>query len=200
MKNRKIRKLLLLLLCLIAVVAIILFSYEKKRKKEEWVQQKLLAIDYREQNEALPRVSGRPYKEEYYVGYDAIDETELYVRLIVYSEWIQENGGEAQELTIEDIKDYLADEYNEDGSYRIQEGYENIWAYVDWYFAYGGADDIREYWSDLEIILMRYREQNPGIIDSITGDMNIVQLKELINKKNNPAYEINMEVLKGEDK
>ena len=199
MKNRKIRKLLLLLLSLIAVIVVILFYCEQKRKKEEMVQQRLLAIDYREQNEAFPRVSERPFKEEYYVGYDAINEAELYVCLTSYNKWIQENGGKEQELTVEDIEDYLADEYNEDGSYRIQEGYENIRAYVDWYFAYGGAEDIREYWDDLQKILNDYREQNSGINDSVVRELNIDQLQELINKKNNPAYEIDMEVLKGEE-
>ena len=199
MKNRKIRKLLLLLLSLIAVIVVILFYCEQKRKKEEMVQQRLLAIDYREQNEAFPRVSERPFKEEYYVGYDAINEAELYVCLTSYNKWIQENGGKEQELTVEDIEDYLADEYNEDGSYRIQEGYENIRAYVDWYFAYGGADYITEYWSELNEIAIEYYRKNPEIAGIDARELNIAQLQELISKKNNPAYEIDMEVLKGEE-
>ena len=198
MKNRKTTRILILLLCLIAIVVVVFFGYGQKRKREEWAQQQLLAIDYREQNRALPRVSGHQINEEYYVGYDAIDESELYVCLVAYNEWIQTNAREEKELSLEDIKNYLSGEYNEDGSLRIHEGYENIRAYVNWYWEYEGAEIITEYWGALDNILGEYREQKPGTINSDARNLQIEQLQELIKKKNNPSYEINTEVMKGE--
>ena len=81
MKNKKILRVIMIFLCLIVLVGTVFFCIEQRRKKEEWAKQGILAIDYRRQNDALPRVAGRPVNEEYYVGYDAIDELQLYVCL-----------------------------------------------------------------------------------------------------------------------
>lgn len=199
MEKKKSAKIIVVLLGIIAVTIVMLFYHAERRARKEWAQQGLLAIDYRRQNGALPIASGYPFRAEYYMNYDAVDEAELYVYLAAYNEDIQSNEGEGQELTLEDFKDYLASEYNADGSLRIQEGYENIRAYVDWYWTYGGAEDIEEYWGMLETILGEFREQNPGFIHSNARNMDIAQLQELINKKNDPSYEINSEVMKGKE-
>jgi len=175
----------------------IFFCNEQRRIKEERAKQGILAIDYREQNRAFPRVAGRPIKEEYYVGYDAIDEPQLYVCLSAYNEWIRLNYKEESELTLEDIEKYLSSEYNEDGSLRIQKGYENIRAYVDWYYEEGGGEDIAEYWGDLNEIAIECYRENPDIAGKDIKKLSISQLQELINKKNDSSYEINVEVMKG---
>ena len=198
MKNKKILRVIIIFLCLIVMSGTIFFCNEQRRIKEERAKQGILAIDYREQNRAFPRVAGRPIKEEYYVGYDAIDEPQLYVCLSAYNEWIRLNYKEESELTLEDIEKYLSSEYNEDGSLRIQKGYENIRAYVDWYYEEGGGQAITEYWGDLEDIKTKYNVQNPELELCNAKEMNISQLQELINKKNDPSYEINIDVMKGQ--
>jgi len=198
MKKKTTIKRVIVLLCILIVLIVALFYYtEKKKKREEWVQQQLVAIDYREQNRAFPRVSGHPIKEEYYVGYDAIDEPKLYVCLSAYNEWIQLKDREQQKLTLEDVEEYLSSEYNEDGSLRIQSGYENIRAYVEWYYAKDGETAITEYWTELGKINREYNLQNPELILKEPEEMNISQLQELINKKNDSSYEINMDIMKG---
>jgi len=198
MKKKKIIKRVIVLLCIFIVLIVAFFTIQKERKKrEEWVQQQLVAIDYREQNRAFPRVSGHPIKEEYYVGYDAIDEPKLYVCLSAYNEWIQLKDREQQKLTLEDVEEYLSSEYNEDGSLRIQEGYENIRAYVDWYYEEGGGNAIAEYWEKLDDIAIEYRDQNSEFPREPIKEMNVDQLQELIKKKNAPSYEINVEVMCG---
>ena len=197
MKKKTTKKRVIVLLCIFIVLIVAFFTIQKERKKrEEWVQQQLVAIDYREQNRAFPRVSGHPIKEEYYVGYDAIDEPKLYVCLSAYNEWIQLKDREQQKLTLEDVEEYLSSEYNEDGSLRIQKGYENIRAYVDWYYEEGGGEDITDYWIELQRILNSHCDNNPEVADDIAQRLNVDQLQELIYKKNNPSYEINTEIMK----
>ena len=198
MKKKTTKKRVIVLLCIFIVLIVAFFTIQKERKKrEEWVQQQLVAIDYREQNRAFPRVSGHPIKEEYYVGYDAIDEPQLYVCLSAYDEYIDTNEEELEKLTLKDVEDYLSSEYNEDGSLRIQSGYENIRAYVEWYYTKGGETAITDYWTELTNIVLEYYVQNPGLTLKDPVEMNISQLQELINKKNDSSYEINVEVMKG---
>ena len=187
----------MIFLCLIVLVGTVFFCIEQRRKKEEWAKQGILAIDYRRQNDALPRVAGRPVNEEYYVGYDAIDELQLYVCLSAYNEYINSNEDETSKLTVKDVEEYLSSEYNEDGSLRIQEGYENIRAYVEWYYAKDGETAITEYWEKLDDIAIEYRDQNSEFPREPIKEMNVDQLQELIKKKNAPSYEINVDVMCG---
>ena len=195
MEKKKVVKILVVLLCLVVIAGIVFFINEKRRERAEWVQQGLLRIDYREQNGALPRVSGHPINEEVYVGYDAVDEVELYVQIMAYNEYVRENNTGDKELSLADFEEYLSSEFNEDGSLRIHEGYEHIRAYVDWYFEAEGDEDITEYWSELERIVREYNVQNPELILLNASEMNIAQIEELIKKKYDPSYEINKEVM-----
>ncbi|MBD5477752.1 MAG: hypothetical protein HDR14_00435, partial [Lachnospiraceae bacterium] len=142
------------------------------------------------------RTSGHYADEAFYVGYDAIRENEMYVSLVAYNKWNREHGVEAEELTLADIEEYLSSEYNEDGSLRIQSGYENIRAYVEWYYQIGGDEVIEEYWSELERLLIIFGRENPKITDNDAKSMTIEQLQELIKKKEDPSYEINMEIMR----
>ena len=195
MEKKKVVKILVVLLCLVAIAGIVFYASEKRRERAEWVQQGLLRIDYREQNGALPRVSGHPINEEVYVGYDAVDEVELYVQIMAYNEYVRENNTGDKELSLADFEEYLSSEFNEDGSLRIHEGYEHIRAYVDWYFEAEGDEDIVEYWSELDMILIKFCEQNPGIIGTNARNMNFSQLQELIDKKNDPSHIIDIKIM-----
>ena len=186
----------ILLQCILGVVSFAVPYHERKLELEEKVDKALLAIDYREQNGAFPRVEGHYAEEEYYVGYDAIDGPRMYVSLAAYNEWVREWGYEREELTLADIEEYLSSEYNEDGSLRIRSGYEAIREYEDWYYE-GGDGDIEEYWSELDKTLGEYREENPGVVKNDARNLTIPQLEELIHKKNDPSYEMNPEIMEG---
>ena len=191
MKKKKIITVIILILVL-SCIAVGVFTCTERRKMQEKI---LIAIEYRRQNGTFPRTSERPIEEAFYVGYDAIEENKMYVNLAAYNEWNREHGEEAEELTLADIEEYLSSEYNEDGSLRIQSGYENIRAYVEWYYD-GGGKVIKEYWSELERILIIFGRENPEITDNDAKSMTIEQLQELIKKKEDPSYEINMEIMK----
>ncbi len=196
MKKKTIVKIVILLLCLAVIVGTVLFFYEQNREIRERAQQEILKIDYAHQNRALPLVSGFSRWEEAYVGYESVDKEELYVRLAAYNERMRLNGEEEQELTLADVEEYLSSEYNEDGGLRIYEGYENIRRYVDWYYEEEGDEDIAEYWNALTDLIIEYKGQNPELVLCDPEEMNLAQLQELINKKNDATYEINMEVMK----
>ncbi|MCM1494312.1 MAG: hypothetical protein NC089_00765 [Bacteroides sp.] len=76
----------------------------------------------------------------------------------------------------------------------LKSGFENggqvFTDYMDWY-SEDGAGDIKEYWGELDIIAKPYTE-------SLTR-MNVEQLQELINKYNDPSYEINAAVMGEEE-
>ncbi len=196
MKKKKVLKIFIILLCIAVLAGVVLFFQEQKRKRQEWIEQEILKIEYYEQNTALPLGRGYSASVESYVGYEAVDEEELYVRLAAYNEQMRLNGEEEKELTLVDVEEYLSNEYNEDGSLRIYKGYEKIRRYMDWYFEEEGDLDIAAYWRKLEDIVLEYQRQNSNIIFENSKEMDLAQLQELINKKNDPTYEINMEVMK----
>ena len=193
MKKKKVITIVILILMLSCIAGGV-FACAEKRKKQT-LEKILIAIEYRRQNGTFPRTSEHPIEEMFYVGYDAIVESEMYVSLAAYNEWNREHGKEVEELTLADIEEYLSSEYNEDGSLRIQSGYENIRAYVEWYYD-GGGKVIREYWNELEEILGNYRVEHPKTICGSAKKLSIEQLQELIKKKEAPSYEINMEIMK----
>ena len=195
MKKKKVITVIILILVL-SCIAVGVFACTERRKMQEKI---LIAIEYRRQNGTFPRTSEHPIEEAFYVGYDAIEENKMYVSLAAYNEWNREHGKEVEELTLADIEEYLSSEYNEDGSLRIQSGYENIRAYVEWYYD-GGGKVIKEYWGELINIVIRwYAQQNPDMDIHSAESMTIRQLQELIKKKEDPSYEINMEVMKEQE-
>ncbi len=188
----------ILLQCVLGVASIAVPYHERKLELEKEVDKKILEIEYITQNGAFPRVEGHYAEEGYYVGYDAIDEPGMYIRLAAYNEWLSERGYEGRELTLADIEEYLSSEYNEDGSLRIRSGYEAIREYEDWYYE-GGDGDIEDYWSELDQTLAEYREENPGVVKNDARNLEILQLEELIQKKNDPTYEIRLEIMEGKE-
>jgi len=226
MKKRKIVIILIVIICLITVLGGIAFC---QKQKVNMFEQERTAIYYRQQNRTLPLVAGNhPTWVEYYVDYDEVDESKLYVCLAAYNEYIELHDMDTKKLTLEHMKEYLASEYDEDGSLRIckkykltweefltgeynieitpwydtykyvqYENYPHIYEYVNWYYTKDGETAITEYWGDLEDIIIEYKGQNPELELCNAKEMNISQLQELINKKNNPSYEINMDVMRG---
>ena len=196
MKKKKIITVIILMLLLTCIAGTAWACTERRKKQEEALEKVLITIEYQRQNGTFPRTSEHYIEEASYVGYDAIEENEMYVSLAAYNEWNREHGEETEELTLADIEEYLSSEYNEDGSLRIQSGYENIRAYVEWYYEIGGDEVIKEYWEELNNIVIRYEQQNPDMDIHSAESMTIRQLQELIRKKEDPSYEINMEIMR----
>ena len=196
MKKKKVITIVILILILSCIAVGVFACTERRKKQEEALKKVLIAIEYRRQNGTFPRTSGHYADEAFYVGYDAIRENEMYVSLMAYNEWNREHGEEAEELTLADIEEYLSAEYNEDGSLRIQSGYENIRAYVEWYYQIGGDEVIEEYWNELDDIAIEQRRLYQEFTNANVKRMSIEQLQELIKKKENPSYEINMEIMR----
>lgn len=119
MKKSKMFKNLVILLCLI-IVFIILLIYQNK--KLDQAETEIISTYYRQQNRTLPQITGTS-SEETFIGYDEVDEAELYVSLAAYNEYIELNDMDAQKLSIDDFKDYLSNEYDEDGNLRIYKKY-----------------------------------------------------------------------------
>ena len=195
MKKKKVITCIVLVLMLTCIAGTAWACTERRKKQEEALEKVLITIEYQRQNGTFPRTSEHHIEEAFYVGYDAIEENEMYVSLAAYNEWNREHGKEVEELTLADIEEYLSSEYNEDGSLRIQSGYENIRAYVEWYYEIGGDEVIKEYWKKLDYIAIEYRGIYQEIIHTSVRDMSIEQLQELIKKKEDSSYEINMEVM-----
>ena len=105
------------------------------------------------------------------------DPGELLVRVAAY------NSVHEDKTSVEEIKASFAD-----GGGIVEE-------YTDWYFD-GGGKVIEEYWRELEDILGNYREEHPKTICGSVKTLSIEQLQELIKKKEDQSYEINMEIMR----
>ena len=172
------------------------FVCQWSREREKAAEEAILQIDYKQQNRALAVSGDKIYSG--YQSYESVDEEELYVRLTVYNEWLGENQKGTPELTLTDVEEYLSSEYKEDGTLRVNDRPEKIQRYMDWYFGDGNVE-VEEYWNALQSLALDYYCENPEIFKTTTGNMNTEQLQELINKYNDPTYEINSEIM-GETK
>ena len=170
---------------LIIIIAGVKYSEQKQTEKEQIE----LAYAYKHQNRAFPRDEGE-INEYGYIGYEAINEKELYVALEVYN---KENEGE--DLEVEGVKEYLSQEYNEDGTPRVLEGWPEKRAYENWYFKGMGSEKIEEYWGKLEITKDEYQRLTPAFPNCTVKELSINQIEELIKKEADPTYEIDDSIM-----
>ncbi len=196
MNKKSIWRSIFVLICVLIIVGGVIHYQKQQRMQQELAQQILLGQEYKRQNSAFSLVRGYSNMKEQYVGYEGIDQEELFVRLTVYNEGINSSDSQYKEVTMEDVKEYLSNQYNEDGSLRIYAGYDNIRDYMEWYYKNEGDEDIQEYWADLQELLIEFATQNPNIDINDVGSMSIAQWQELIKKKNDSSYEINVEIMK----
>ena len=182
------KKVFVIVVTVVTVIIVItgVKHLEEKQTEKEQIE---LAYAYKHQNRAFPRDEGE-INEYGYIGYEAINEKELYVALEVYN---KENEGE--ELGGEDVKEYLSQEYNEDGTPRVLEGWPEIRAYENWYFKGMGSEEIDEYWKELTQIKEQYQYEKGISPLSNVKDLSQNQIEELIKKEANPTYEIDDSVM-----
>ena len=184
------KKKIFVIVAVITTILIIIIAgakyLEEKQTEKEQIE---LAYAYKHQNRAFPRDEGE-INEHGYIGYEAINEKELYVALEVYN---KENEGE--DLEVEDVKEYLSQEYNEDGTPRVLEGWPEIRAYENWYFRGMGSEEIEEYLGNLQELLIEHYVAHPNFTQGVVKDLSLNQIKELIKKEADPTYEIDDSVM-----
>ena len=186
-----------IILLVIGLLSGMLYGYHQwKKARNEKIEQIILSIEYREQNTAFGMSIND--SELGYQEYNKVNEKELYVRLEVYNSWNKQQNNGREVLYLTDIEDYLSSEYNEDGSLRVYSRPEKIQEYMKWYYADGNRD-VDEYWDGLQEIVMNFYDEHPEISKKTTGNMDTEQLQELINKYNNPDYEINADIMGGKE-
>ena len=105
------------------------------------------------------------------------DPEEILIRVAAY------NSEHEEKTSVEEIKASFA------------EGGGIVEEYTDWYFD-GGDEVIEEYWNELDDIAIEQRRLYQEFTNANVKRMSIEQLQELIKKKENPSYEINMEIMR----
>ena len=109
-------------------------------------------------------------------------------RLQAHINYYIRNTGKA--ITLNDVKTFLADPENSDGTPRTWEDDETgiVKDFVDW--CRGKRIDIDNYREDLQRTLARYRVQNPKCPYLIINDLTPEQITELDKKYADPDYEL----------
>ena len=129
MKKRK-RILVFMLLIIVTGTSIYMYQGYKAIEREKYIK-KL----YHTQSLSYPRTNARFEQYEYF-DYSIINERQLYIGLMAYNE------NQNKDLTLDDVKEYLAEPYNDDGSLRVETGWDEMYAYEEW-CVYVGADEYR---------------------------------------------------------
>lgn len=188
------------IICIFLIFGLLFWGYRYQKNIEMQKQEHdmWLAEKYSRQNDALMQ------SEEYveYHQYNEINEPNLYVCLYVYNK----NVSIEKNISIEDVKKYLASEFNKDGSLRIEKGYEKIKDYIKWYCGpnsngIAGATIIREVKIELNNIKWNYGDTNPQFNQENTAinytsiDLSIPQVEELIKKYEDSSYKINDDIM-----
>jgi hypothetical protein len=117
-----------------------------------------------------------------YVPYNVEDRNILYVYLVCYEKTTGNN------LTLEQVQEYLSQEHEEDGSVRIFTNgqYPEIAEYVMW--ANSKFVDVRAYCTQLMELHATWKEENEDF--GWFGNLDLTSVDELIKKEADPDYEM----------
>ena len=180
------------------LIGIIFIGYKYKanedEKKTEYVE--WLKTQYSNQNGAFFQKSAWTD----YHNADLLEKTKVWVDLYVYNKYVPVE----EKVYLIDVQEYLSSEFNEDGSLRIEKGYEKVHNYVNWY-EYSmdqgdrGRTIIEKYKDDLHFdVEWEYKKtENPDYEIKLIDELSIPQVKELIKKYEDPSYQINDDIMMG---
>ena len=151
---------------------------DKNNANEETVSQEELEKLYKKETFAL----GMDKRYPEYQDFSHVVLNLLTINLEAY----EENQPDAQKVTIEDVRNFLADEYDADGNLRVLNQPQNISDYIDWYWS-GGDTYTRNYAS----YLSKYRDDHQDKYqDKSVYEMDLELLNNLIDDfKNCPNKE-----------
>lgn len=180
------------------LIGIIFIGYKYKanedEKKTEYVE--WLKTQYSNQNGAFFQKSAWTD----YHNADLLEETKVWVDLYVYNKYVPVE----EKVYLIDVQEYLFSEFNEDGSLRIENGYEKVHNYVNWYeYSMDQGDSgrmiIEKYKDDLHFdVEWEYKKtENPDYEIKLIDELSIPQVKELIKKYEDPSYQINDDIMMG---
>ena len=170
---RKVAILIISLLFLIAAAGLVYYLVYKPYEKEKRVDRKLeINHLYRDQNRAF----GRTFFE--YRSFDELDKNRLIEMLAAY----EESGTAKKPVSVEDVKNYLANEYTEDGKLVAENRPENIKAYIEW----ANSDEGDKYITDYDQWLTNYQHDHADKYgEETTEKMSEDMLLELIDEFKN---------------
>ena len=180
------------------LIGIIFIGYKYKanedEKKTEYVE--WLKTQYSNQNGAFFQKSAWTD----YHNADLLEKTKVWVDLYVYNKYVPVE----EKVYLIDVQEYLSSEFNEDGSLRIEKGYEKVHNYVNWYeYSMDPGDSgrtiIEKYQDALHFdVEWEYKKtENPDYEIKLIDELSIPQVKELIKKYEDPSYQINDEIMMG---
>ena len=179
--NRKRLIIIIVLLAILAATGYFVFDgiQQANAKRAHYTE-----VSYKIQNNAF---FGRNKGE--YVPYDAAYDTELQIHINVYT---RKTG---QAITIDDVKMFLKDKENADGSPRTWEDDTGIiFEFVNW--CADNAMAINDYKGNLQDELTKYNEQYPDCPYNKLSDLSVDQINELDKKLDDPNYDLDLESLK----
>lgn len=192
---KKKRNMIVVALMLIGII-FIGYKYkanedEKKTEYVEWIK-----TQYSNQNGAFFQKSAWTD----YHNADLLEKTKVWVDLYVYNKYVPVE----EKVYLIDVQEYLSSEFNEDGSLRIEKGYEKVHNYVKWYkYSMDQGDSgrtiIEKYKDDLHFdVEWEYKKtENPDYEIKLIDELSIPQVKELIKKYEDPSYQINDDIMMG---
>ena len=175
----------LLLICssivltiMLLILASAIINKDRQKKDEEFNAE--LARLYKHETFALGMDTYDCYKDFSYV-----DVQILIIKLAAYKRYDNE-----VEITVEDVKEFLSSEYDENGNLYVLNPPENIAKYIDWYWS-GGDSLARTYM----LYLLHFRNDNTEKYTTFLTDLDEEMLYELIdefeNCSNKEEYEYN---------
>ena len=174
--------------CFVLLIVLTGFGIHKYQEHKQYEREQQIRRMYHRQGLVYPRTKGSYFVEDYF-NYDNIDEKELYIELITY------NICEDKSLTLDDVKEYLSEQYNEDGTLRVETGWDEIYDFENWWGNVGSKECIPEYKEKLWDTISEFRLENQ--IDNFIklSELSYDQIDELSRKIADPDYEIDKKVM-----
>ena len=180
MNKKRLVIIIVLLACLAVSGFFIIDGIERANSKRAHY----IKVNYEVQNEAF-----FDWGKGEYMPYDSAYDTEMQIHINAY---MHKTG---QAITIDDIKTFLKDKENPDGSPRTWEDDTGvIFEFVDW--CADNALAMFDYRNKLEGELTKYYHEHPDFPYTALAYLNADQINELDKKINNPDYDLDLENLK----
>lgn len=152
------------------------YIHEKEAEQKAYIE-----AQYRSETYAFGMEQASTYKD-----FSNVNINILILKLAAYKHF----EPDASALSIEDVKDFLASEYDEDGNLRVLNQPKNIRGYINWYYFLGGDSYYREY---LVYLTQYQRDQSKyQDVDLFTTDIDVLNrlIEDFTNCPNREDYEV----------
>ena len=189
------KKYIKVILVLLAIIVSVCAYRSYVQKQRAAAREAYVKVKYHSQGLSYPRKIGNYHIYEYF-DYSSIDEKRLFIYLSAYNA-NNDNHGDyyKNDLTLNDVKEYLSDPYNEDGTLRVETGWDKMYAFEQWHDYVGKKKHIPEYENEIVEIFYDFRRKNVSDKSIEFSELSIEQLEELVKKEADSTYEINPEVM-----